>query len=334
MNRATHVPAEVISTVERLRAPIVVAHVVPDADALGSMFAVAAAFADASRHPRVALPDGSLSQRLAFLADLTHPIVAADEHFASADGFIVVDTAKKDRCNVGAERKQSDWTAGRPVVNIDHHITNTLFGTVNWVMEAGSASEMVYHLLRAADRPINAEVASLLYAGIQTDSIGFSLPGTEPSALRAAADLVECGADVGFLGERLWRSQRKGEFELLRVVYANTRTAAGGRIAFSSASFDEIHGAGCTAADIDDQINVPRSLDGVQLAMLFTEGRRGRTRINFRGSGDVTVVDLAGQFGGGGHSQAAGAVLDTPLSEAIARVLPAAERHLAALASL
>jgi phosphoesterase RecJ-like protein len=327
-----HVPAEVVSVVDRLRAPIVVAHVVPDADALGSMFAVAAAYADESRRPRVALPEGSLSQRLAFLADLARPAVATDHDFASADGFIVVDTAKKDRCNVGAERKQSDWTTGRPVVNIDHHITNTRFGTVNWVMDAGSASEMVFHLLRAANRTISATIASLLYAGIQTDSIGFSLPGTAASALRAAADLVELGADVGMLGERLWRSQRTGEFELLRVIYANTRTAAGGRIAYSSATYDEIRDAGCTAADIDDQINVPRSLDGVQLAMLFTEGRRGRTRINFRGSGDVTVVELAGQFGGGGHAQAAGAVLDAPLADAMARVLPAAERHLAAFA--
>ena len=80
--------------------------------------------------------------------------------------------------------------------------------------------------------------------------------------------------------------------------------------------------------NIDDQIDVPRSLSGVQLAMLFTEGRQGKTRINFRGSGPVTVVELAAQFGGGGHSQAAGAIRDCELPEAIDQVIPRAVQHL------
>ena len=101
-----------------------------------------------------------------------------------------------------------------------------------------------------------------------------------------------------------------------------------GQLAYSCAGYDEISGAGCTAADIDDQINVPRSLDGVRLAMLFTEARKGKTRINFRSSGNVSVVDLAVQFKGGGHRQAAGAVLDCDLQEAIGKVVPQAIEHL------
>jgi phosphoesterase RecJ-like protein len=167
-----------------------------------------------------------------------------------------------------------------------------------------------------------------LYAGIHTDTLGFSLPTTTASALHTAAELVRLGANVAELGERLVRSHRKGEFELLKIVYANTKLAAGGRLAYSSASYEEIHGAGCTAADIDDQINVPRSLEGVELAMLFSEGNRGKTRINFRGSGKVTVVELAEEFKGGGHIQAAGAVLDCGLQEAIERVVPRAVEHL------
>jgi len=66
----------------------------------------------------------------------------------------------------------------------------------------------------------------------------------------------------------------------------------------------------------------------VRLAMLFTEGRKGKTRINFRGSGAVTVAELAQTFGGGGHPQAAGAVLDLSIPEAIDRVVPKAIEHL------
>ena len=319
------VPRDVIDAISPMRSPIVIAHVVPDADALGASLATATAFADDRCRAKVSLPEGSISQRLSFLVEWARPTVAMPNEFSAADGYIVLDTAKKDRCNVGAALKETDWSAGRPIVNIDHHSTNTRFGTVNWIVDdTGSTCELVYYLLRAADRPIVPLTASLLYAGIQTDTLGFSLPTTRASALRVAADLLDLGANVGELGERLGRSQRKSEFDLLRVIYANTRIVGDGRVAYSSASYDEIQRAGCTAADIDEQINVPRSLDGVQLAMLFTEGRKGRTRINFRGSGRVTVIELAGEFKGGGHSQSAGAILDCGLQEAIDKVVPRA----------
>lgn len=324
------VPAAVIDALRAMKSPIMIAHVVPDADALGSMIGMALAWTSDSRAPKIALPDGSLSKRLAFLVrDDVTPKVADDADFALADGFVVLDTAKQPRCNIGKERKETDWVAGRPVVNIDHHGTNTEFGTVNWIVpDSCSSCELVYYLLVAAGCPIDARIASLLYAGIQTDTIGFSLPTTSASAFQAAAGLASHGADIATLGEKLCFSRSQAEFDLLRAIYANTRTLAGGGIAYSSASYDDIHGAGCTAADIDDQINVPRSLDGVRLAILFSEGNKGKTRMNFRGSGNITVVELAGEFGGGGHSQAAGAILDCGVEEAMQKVLPAAEAHL------
>jgi len=312
-----------------MRAPIVIAHVVPDADALGAMLAMAAACASNDSSPKFSLPAGSLSQRLTFMFDGSAAPVATVDDFAVADGFIVLDTAKKSRCNIEPAIAETDWSAGRPIVNIDHHETNTCFGTVNWVVEpAGSTCELLFYLLKAAKIAITPQMASCLYAGIQTDTLGFSLPTTNAWALHAAAELVTCGADVTELGERLCRSQRQSEFDLLRVVYANTKTLADGRVAYSTASYDEIHDAGCTAADIDDQINIPRSLDGVELAMLFSEGHKGKIRINFRGSGVVTVVELAEEFGGGGHSQAAGAVLDCGLDKAVDKVVPRAVEHL------
>ncbi len=326
---AQAVPAEVLDAIGRMRCPVVMSHVVPDADALGSMLAMALAFGTEECQSKVSLPEGALSMRLAFLHEWADVPTASPDDFAAADGFIALDTAKKGRCNVGGALKQTDWSGGRPLVNIDHHAGNTCYGDVNWIVGAASSTcEMVYYLLRAADRPIDGVIASLLYSGMQTDTIGFSLPSATPSGLRAAADVVEAGANLAELGERLCRSQRRSEFDLLRTVYDNTKVIAGGQVAYSTASHEEIHDAGCTAADIDEQINVPRSLHGVRLAMLFTEGNRGKTRLNFRGSNGVTVIDLAGEFGGGGHSEAAGAVLDCGLDEAIAKVLPRALEHI------
>lgn len=321
-NAAPSVPSEVIDALSAMRRPIMISHVVPDADALGSMLSMALAWSSDVCTPRISLPAASISQRLAFLVELAGTTVATSDDFEAADGFVALDAAKKGRCNVAPELKKTEWSAGRPLVNIDHHASNTRFGDVNWVVgSASSTCEMVYYLLRAADRSLERPIPSLLFAGLQTDTLGFSLPTTSASALACASDLVALGADVGQIGERLCRSQTTSEFDLLRVIYANTRVVADGRIAYSSASADEIRQAGCTAADIDDQITVPRSVDGAVLAMLFTEGDPGKTRINFRGSGAVTVVELAAKFGGGGHSQAAGAIVNDSLKATMDRVL-------------
>ncbi|RME41884.1 MAG: bifunctional oligoribonuclease/PAP phosphatase NrnA [Planctomycetota bacterium] len=325
--RVPSVPPAVIDALRACRSPLMIAHVVPDADALGSALALARACASSECEAKVLLPSGSLSQKLAFLPEWSDVPIVEKTDLHGVDALVVLDTARKSRCNVGETLKETDWSAGRRLLNIDHHATNTNFGDVNWVdPEAGSTSELVYYLLRAGGWPVDATTASLLYGGIQTDTSGFSLATTTPAALQAAAELAARGARIADLGERLFRSHRKSEFDLLRVIYANTKLLDGG-VSYSSASYEEIHGAGCTAADIDDQVNVPRSLDGVRLAMLFTEGVKGKTRINFRASGSVTVVELAVQFGGGGHAQSAGAVLDCGLQEAIDRVLPRALEH-------
>ena len=321
------VPMELLEALRALRSPIMIAHVVPDADAVGSMLGLARALTTESCKPKVSLPPRALSKKLEFLAQWADVPLATTDDFAQADGFLALDTAKQRRCNVGPQLKDTDWLANRCLINIDHHGSSTRFGTLNWVVEsAGSTCELVYYLLKAAQCKIDPVVASLLYGGILTDTGGFSLPTASAVGLRAASDLVALGANVTELGERLCRSQRQSDFDLLRIIYANTKVLDGG-VAYSSASYHEIREAGCVPADIDDQVSIPRSLVGVRLAMLFTEGNKGQTRLNFRGSGNVTVVELAAQFNGGGHAQAAGAILNCGLEEAIDRVVPKALEH-------
>lgn len=292
------------------------------------MLAVALTWPGAGRRAAVSLPGGSVSQRLQFLTEWADAPLAAGSDFAAADGFAVVDTAKKSRCNV--EKPLADsWSNGRPVVNIDHHASNTQFGDLNWVeADASSASEMVYRLIRSAGRPVTPVIASLLYAGIHSDTVGFSLPTATSSALRAAADLVDCGARVNEIGEFLGRSQSQSEFELQRLLYANTRVVAEGRVAYSTASYDQLVRTGCSSADIDEQVAIPRSLRGIDVAVLFTEGFRGKVRLNLRGESSVDVLPVALQLGGGGHAQSAGAILDGSIEDAVGRVLPMIVAHL------
>jgi phosphoesterase RecJ-like protein len=88
--------------------------------------------------------------------------------------------------------------------------------------------------------------------------------------------------------------------------------------------------SGCRPEDIDDQVSIPRALKGVAIAMLFSEGEPGIVRINLRGEGRTTVVEIAQRFGGGGHPQSAGVrVRNKPMREVIDMVVAAAQEHLA-----
>jgi phosphoesterase RecJ-like protein len=323
------VPAELIDALRTTSRPVLAAHVTPDADALSSVVGLAAGLATGTdAEPTVALPEGTVPEKLNFLFDWVETPVADDGDIEAADAVIVLDTAKLSRANVtgGGESLRRN---GRPIINVDHHYTNPRYGDVNWVVDdASSTAELVYRILLALDVALTPDLASLLYTGIYTDTDGFSLPNTTADALTAAADLVRCGARVAEVGERSQRSRRQADFDLLRIIYDNTRLSPDGRIAYSTASHAEITGAGCRAADIDDQVYVPRSLDGIDFAILFTEGVEGKIRINFRGEKNNEVLELAQHFGGGGHRFAAGAIITGTVEDVAAQVVEEAARRL------
>lgn len=310
-------PSELIEVLSNAKRPLVVGHVTPDADAIASMLSLARVLP--SQAARVALERGKVAQKLRFMVEMGQVPSADAAEIADADLVAVVDTASTNRVNV-----EGKWEAiaGKFVVNIDHHITNPDFGRINWVVDsASSTSELIYRLITTAGWPLDATTASLLYAGIHSDTGGFSLPNTTADALEVAAALVRGGADIDMLGARLCRSQRRSEFDLIRVVYHNTRLAADGQIAYSTLSHQEIVSSGCTAEDIDDQVSIPRSLSGVRIAMLFSEGEPGVIRINFRGENGTPVLPLAQKLGGGGHTFSAGARIRDAMERVVERVL-------------
>jgi len=329
-NSATaRVPPEICAALRGAREPVLISHVTPDADALASMGALWLALPELGQRPHLVLPAGTVSRQLRYLVDFAGLKAAHAADVRDCDLIVALDTAKDRRLN--AEEHLTALTR-IPILNIDHHATNTQFGRWNWIVEdASSTSELVYGLLLALGCRITPTIATLLYAGIHTDTQGFSLSNTSPQALEVACRLAYAGAHIAEVCERMHRSHSRGEFELLSLIYRNTRVSADGRLAWSTASYQEIAATGCSARDIDDQVEIPRSIEGIAVAILFTEGEPGKVRMNFRGERGVPVLELATRFGGGGHRASAGARLTGTLEEVTARVLPVALDYVASL---
>ncbi|MBN2446148.1 MAG: bifunctional oligoribonuclease/PAP phosphatase NrnA [Phycisphaerae bacterium] len=301
-------------------------HVTPDGDCVGAIGALWLALPELDITPLAVLPPETVARRLNYLVHQAGLQAATPEQLRGCDLLIAVDTAKEPRLNIPGGL---DTVQGIPICNIDHHATNTQYGKWNWTSgERSSTSEMIYELLRALGCQVTPTIATLLYAGIHTDTQGFSLVNATPRSLQVAADLSAAGARVQEVCEQLHRSHSPSEFALLKVVYGNTNLSDDGRVAWSSASYDEIHDAGCNANDIDDQVEIPRSIEGVNIALLLSEGNRGKVRVNFRGERGLSVLELARQFKGGGHHASAGAIVDGDITEVSQRVLAAAHAYL------
>jgi phosphoesterase RecJ-like protein len=322
-------PPEICEAIRAANKIALIGHVTPDADCLAVLGATYLALPELGKYPYVSLPEGTVARRLAFLVEMAGVEPATSQELATCDLALVMDTAKDRRVNLDGKLEA---IPGAKIVNIDHHATNTHFGHWNWVEgDASSSSELVYLLLRALGCQITPTIATLIYAGIHSDTQGFSLSNTTTRSLQVAHELAQAGADIIHTCEKLNRSRSRSEFELLKVVYKNTQVSDDGQLAWSTADCQEIASAGCHANDIDDQVEVVRSIDGVKVAILFSEGNKGKVRMNFRGERGVSVLALAKQFGGGGHHASAGAILDGTIEEIIGRVIPAAKDYVKAL---
>ena len=322
------VPAEVVDAIHGANKIALIGHVTPDADCFGAIGALFVALQELGKYPFVSMPEDTVARKLRFMMEMAGYVGASAEELAACDLAVVLDTAKDRRVNI--EGKLEAISEAK-ILNIDHHATNPAFGHVNWIDgHASSTSELVYLVIRALGCQITPTIATLIYAGVHSDTQGFSLSNTTTRSLQVAGALASAGADIIDTCEKLNRSRSRSEFELLKVVYKNTQVSEDGRLGWSTANYDEIAAAGCHANDIDDQVEIVRSIEGVRVAILFSEGNRGKIRMNFRGERHISVLELAKQFGGGGHHASAGAILDGSIEEVAARVLPAAREYVIA----
>ncbi|RME94389.1 MAG: bifunctional oligoribonuclease/PAP phosphatase NrnA [Verrucomicrobia bacterium] len=315
----------IIETLESARRICVVGHVRPDGDCIGSQLALARALRHQGKQAAVWNAD-PLPDRLAFLdPDGWWEAPRAGRRF---DVVVSVDAASWDR--VGAV---ADALSRRgPLINIDHHVSNTRFGDLNWIdPSVPSTGELIFRLCRAAGWPVTPAMADLLFAAVSTDTGSFQYDSVGAATFDTAAELVRAGARVGELCRRLYHSLSPARVALLRLLYRRFRLSEDGRVAWFGLRAADVARLGAGRADTEGLIDHLRAMDSVVVAVLFEEQAEGRVRVSLRSkSPAVDVNQVAARFGGGGHPAAAGARVPGPYAAAVRRVLAAVREALAA----
>lgn len=205
---------------------------------------------------------------------------------------------------------------GLPVLNIDHHLGNEHYGTVNWVDSGAPAvGEMVYRIARALKIQIDADTANALYMTLVSDTGGFRFSNTTSEAFNAAAELVSSGASPETVAKWLFESRPETTLRLLGEMLGTLELHDGKRLATTWLTRGMFERAGASDGDSEGLIDYSRSIAGVEAVALFRQLDTGGHKVSLRSRGAVNVEKIARRFGGGGHHNAAGFQTDLDKEE-------------------
>lgn len=296
----------------------VVCHVYPDADTIGAGLALALVLEDAGTDVEVSFAEPEkLPDSLRSLPG-GHLLVAPETLRRDADLLVTVDIPSVNR--LGALR---DLAVDRAVLVIDHHVSNQLFGTANFVDPAAdSTTVLVADLLDAWGKPIDSCVAHCLYAGLATDTGSFRW--ASPRAHRLAARLIEAGVDNAAVSRTLMDTHPYAWLPMLSRVLGSAQLvtdALGGR-GLVYAVVDHGEWTNARPEEVESIVDIVRTTQQAEVAAVFKEIKPRQWSVSMR-SKTVNVSDIAGTFGGGGHHLAAGYSATGSADDLVAALLAA-----------
>jgi phosphoesterase RecJ-like protein len=295
--------AEVAEAIRRNNAFLLTSHARPDGDAIGSQLAMAFALDALGKRVRLVNRDavpGSykdfpgadriiVSQSVPPLADLP----------ADAEATIVMECGDLARPEVsGLERPT--------VINIDHHIGNSMYGSVNWFdSTAAACTEMVADVIDALGVTWSPEIATHLYLGILTDTGGFRHGPYSARTFRISARVADAGVSVAQLSREVFDSFSVGRIRLMGTLLDRMELHHNNRLAVLYYDDEILKACGATSDDTDGLVNLPLAAKDVQAVALVRKQDDANCRLSLRSKGSVDIRSVAVLQGGGGHTNAA-----------------------------
>lgn len=316
--------------VAKHRRILLTTHVNPDGDGLGSEVATALWLRARGHEVRV-LNDSVVPAAFVFLtreqAIESWDPETAEQRFDWADALVVLDTSNRQRIGRLAPLLDRHAIA---VAIVDHHASHAHgFGQVNVIEpEASSTGEIVYDLVREAGDPITPDMAEALYVALMTDTGSFRYSNTDSHAHRMAAELLAVGLDPQRLHAQVHAHASAGRLRFFGEVLAAMEVVEDGRVVVMEAAPEQFQRHGLVGSDTEGLVDMPRTIAGIEVVALFSEVEPGRVKVSLRSTGHVAVDQLCARLGGGGHRQAAGALLRGSRADARGRVLPELARLL------
>ncbi len=283
----------------------IISHRNPDADSVGSMVA----FAHICKHFGKtfdlmffdAVPDNLMFLTKEFEIQYLNPNNIDDIQNEQTDLVVFVDCGQLNRAGIFSEL----LLPHQKIINIDHHMSNPLFGDFNCVVDISSTCELLYRIIKKLDIPLTKNLAEVLYSGILTDTGLFQYDKTTPTTHMIAADLMRHNIDHIFIYQHIYQDHPVSWMSMLKLAFEKLELRDNDRAAFLLLKLDDLN-----QLDFDDThviFPIVMATGAIDICVILKEKEDGSISVSLRSkSDDINVAAIASHFGGGGHIRAAG----------------------------
>lgn len=311
--------AEASHSVMAAKSILVVTHVKPDGDAIGSLLGLTLALREQGKTVEAAV-DGGIPEAFRFLADWN--LVRDELQIGEWELMISVDASDEERSGVVGVYGRAH---SAKVINLDHHPTNTLFGDIHLVLsEAVSATEIIFQWLTRMSIALSQPVATALLTGLVTDTIGFRTSNVNPTTLDIGSQLMRAGAPLYDIINRTLVTKPLSHIELWKKVFPSIQ--AQNSIISAVVTQENLNQAGLADMTDGGLVSMLVAAEEPVIAVVFKEQPENKVELSLRSKPGYDVGRVAFSLGGGGHKQAAGATITGTLEEARSRVMPLLEK--------
>lgn len=286
---------QIIQKIDNANHIVVISHLNPDADSLGSASAMYTYLLQ--KHKKVSwyCATKNIDIKLSFIPWFEK---IRDSFPSSADLAISLDCGDIKRLGTEVECD---------LINIDHHASNKNYGTVNLVdSNYISTTEVLYNFFKTNSIKINAKMSTAIYAGILDDSNGLMSDEVDGTIFAIVKELIECGAEYKTCNKYIMKSMSLGALRLKALMFTNMTLECEAKIAVFCVSVDDMKATGAVGEDCEAALEESLYLPHVEAAMLVKENRDFSIKGSLRSNGAVDVSKIALKFGGGGHASRSG----------------------------
>ncbi len=297
---------------------LIIFHTRPDADAIGSAFALRELLRVMGVPVYCACAD-DLPEGLAFLADGAQgSVLLDDDMIIDYERIVSVDSASPSQLGAlfGRLRKDVD-------IMIDHHANGTVYADHYIDPDAAATGEIIYELAEillqsGAIDEIPVRTLNCIYAAISADTGGFRYSNTTPKAMCIAAELIEGGVDFASINTELYDSKSLVQLRAESAGIENIELYFDGRVSAILFPYESKQSIGAENEHLETLIDIARSVRGVEVAFVVKQSERGAPyRVSMRSVGQVDVSRICQHFGGGGHKCASGCTVDAESAETV-----------------
>ena len=281
----------------------IISHVSPDGDNLGSLEAMYGYLNFLGKEVTYVGND-SVPKDFSFLPSTKHRVDVDSLNNKVFDLVIALDSSDIHRFG---EAGELIVRAAKCTANIDHHLSNTLYGDMNYVVpQATSTGEVLFNVLECLDAEFTRDMATGIYTAISTDTGSFQYDSVNGGTHRIVAKLYDYGCDHNIVVQSVYQSRSREKLALMTKVLSRIEFLADGKVAMAACQLEDLEETGATSEDTEGIVEQIRNIEGVEMAVFLKE-KEEEVKLSFRSKSYIDCTQFAGEFGGGGHVRASGA---------------------------